>query len=84
MHFNVYVFCSPGSHRHISADIAAIFRVILLLKEYLEVFCFIVLFSFTVLYSVSLCCILVHCVVFCFIVLYSVSLFCILVHCVVL
>jgi hypothetical protein len=35
MHFNVYdVFYSHCSHQHVSAAIAAIFRVILLLQEY--------------------------------------------------
>ena len=35
MHFNVYdVFYSQFSHQHVSATIAAIFRVMLLLQEY--------------------------------------------------
>jgi len=35
MHFNVYgVFYSQFSHQHISAAIAAIFRVILLLQKH--------------------------------------------------
>jgi len=35
MHFNIYyVFYSPYSHQHVSATIAAIFKVNLLLKAY--------------------------------------------------
>ena len=35
MQFNVYdVFYSPNSHKHISAAIVAIFRVVLLLQQY--------------------------------------------------
>jgi len=35
MHFNVYeVFYSLNSQRHVSAPIAAIFRVMLLLQQY--------------------------------------------------
>jgi len=34
MHFNIYeVFCSQSSHQHVSAAIAAIFRVMLLLQS---------------------------------------------------
>jgi len=35
MHFNIYgVFYSPNSHQHVSAAIAAIFSVMLLLQQY--------------------------------------------------
>ena len=35
MHFNVFdVFYSLYAHQHVSATIAAIFRVVLLLQEY--------------------------------------------------
>jgi len=35
MHFSVHgVFCSSNSHQHVSAAIAAIFSVILLLQQY--------------------------------------------------